>query len=123
MARAGAVIGKSFTDDVLVVNQTHFWAERGLIHCEGPKGYQSLSVRKFLRHIQGLCAMLGNSSARTDHVRDAALRAEYVAIIERATELARRAQIQGTPDDPSACRDLVRRRPTTLCMSGDSSIM
>lgn len=123
MGRRKSIVGKTYTEGALVINQTHFWAERGLIHCDGPRGYQVMTVRQFLRHANGLCDMLGNSSARTDHVRDAALRAEYLEITERAHALAARAQEQGMPEDPSACRDLVRRRPTTVCMAGDSTYM
>lgn len=123
MARRKQIVGRSFDQDVLLVNRTRFWAERGLIHCDGPQGYQTLSVRQFLRHINGIVEMLGGSSARTDHVKDAALRAEYQDIVERSMGLARKAQEQGMPTDPSACRDYVRRRPTTVCMAGDASFM
>lgn len=119
--RQRLICSPAFDPNVLIVNRTRFWAERGLIHCDGPDGYQVLSVYSFLRHVQGICDMLGGSSPRSDHVRDAALRAQYQDIVDKSLLIARRAQEQGSPDDASACRDLVRRRPTTVCMGAGAT--
>ena len=114
------LFGETFDEHVLKVGDTRFWAERGLIHCDGPKGYKILTVYVFLKHVQGVCNMLGNTSARTDTVRDASLRREYLNITDAAHAIAQRAREQGTPDDPGACREYVRRRAKTICADNDS---
>ena len=118
--------GKHKIDDRRTVDrEVRYWAERGLIRVEDSldNSYEVLSVRQFLRHAQALSAMLGNSSAKKDAGPDTQLRAEFQRIIDRAVELARKAQIQGMPDDPSAARDLRRRRPVSVVVPGGRGVM
>lgn len=115
------------TDNVLVMRGRHrlpdgqevprevrFWAERGLIHVEDSldNSYQSLSVRQFLERVAALSDLLRNSRSSDATGPDAAYRSELLAVIEQAVQIARQAQLQGMPDDPSAVRDLLRRRPS-----------
>lgn len=111
------VFGKSFNENVLVVGRDRYWAERGLIHCDGPSGYNILSVTSFLRRLKAICGMVGNSSAKGDTPHDANLRAQYLNLVDTGMRIAEVARVQGTPDDPAACREYVRRRSKTLCMS------
>jgi hypothetical protein len=67
--------------------------------------------------------MIGNSSANRDAGADSAMRAEMQRIIDRSIELARKAQIQGMPDDPSAARDLRRRRPVSVVVPAGRAVM
>lgn len=130
--------GTTNDPDVLVIRGKHkldakrtvdrevrYWAERGLIRAEDSldNSYEVLSVRQFLRHAAALSAMLGNSSSKKDTGADPHLRAEFQRIIDRSIDLARKAQVQGMPDDPSACRDLRRRRPVSVVVPGGKAVM
>lgn len=117
------------TDGNLVCNfgRLKIWAERGLIHVEdkSDNSYEVFSVRTALRRLDGISDMLRNSrrhlkeiGAMTNQEFDRQMR-----MLEQMIEVCRRAQLQGMPDDPSARRDLVRRRPTTVVVPGLKSDM
>lgn len=118
--------GKHKIDDRRTVDrEVRYWAERGLIRVEDSldNSYEVLSVRQFLKHAKALSELLGNSSAQKDAGADAHLRAEFQRIIDRSVELARKAQIQGMPDDPSAARALRRSRPVSVVVPGGRGVM
>ncbi len=118
--------GKHKIDDRHTVDrEVRYWAERGLIRVEDSldNSYEVLSVRQFLRHAAALSAMIGNSSANRDAGADSAMRAEMQRIIDRSVEIAKKAQIQGMPDDPSAARDLRRRRPVSVVVPAGRAVM
>lgn len=105
--------------------ELRFWAERGLIHCEDSldNSYRSMSVRQFLHRVRGLNDMLNNTSSKRDKGFDVQLREELQRNVEKATELARIAQLQGMPEDASARRDLVRRAKKTVSVTDRRAIM
>jgi hypothetical protein len=43
--------------------------------------------------------------------------------IDKMEDLVQQAREQGSPDDASARRDLVRRRPVTVVVPGKNSVM
>lgn len=102
--------------------ETRFWPERGLIHCEDNiDGYSSFTVRAFLHRINALSEMLGRRSSNQDTGADNDMRIKIQRDVDRAVDLARIAQEQGMPFDPSAARDLALRRPKTLCMADSAN--
>lgn len=96
--------------------ELRFWAERGLVRCEDSRdnSYTVMSIKTFLHRVKGINDMLGNSREdrrglmHEDKVQD--LR----RFIDQALSVAKQAQEQGSPDDPSARRDAVRRLPATV---------
>jgi hypothetical protein len=118
--------GKHKIDDRRTVDRVvRYWAERGLIRVEDSldNSYEVLSVRKFLQHAAALSKMVGNSSSNKDSGADATMRTEMQRIIDRSVELARKAQIQGMPDDPSANRARRRGRPVSVVVPGGKAVM
>jgi hypothetical protein len=106
--------------------EVRFWAERGLIHCEDSfdNSYDSMSVRSFLQRVKAMNDMLARSASRSDAGFDVPLREEIQRNIEKATEIASQAQVQGMPQDASARRALVRGRPKTFYIgSSDKAIL
>lgn len=108
------------------------WAERGFIRIvdanpttDPSQRYTTVSVRSALHRIQGISDMIKNTR-RQKHSHD-----QYDSVklekdrrmVEEMTEICRLAQIQGTPDDPSAARALQRARPTTVVVSNPKAIM
>ncbi len=91
------------------------WAERGLIHMEDSRdnSYKVMAVRQALEHLNGINTMVGNS-IRTGHVRYADELALHQKFIQDCTDVIKKAQEQGSPDDPSAVRDVNRRRAKSL---------
>ena len=109
--------------DVVITKHLRLWAERGLIHIEDSRdnSYNVFSVRVILHRMRGISDMLGNSSDRQVHSEstlDRKWRQDQLNMLEGMTEVVRRAQRQGMPSDPTASRDLVRRRPKTVCVPG-----
>jgi len=94
---------------------TRFWAERGLIHCEDSKeGYCILSVAQFMTQVKALNDMLGKKSSTDDTGADADLRKLIQENVDTAVLIARKAQEQGMPSDPT-CRTNYRiMRKTTM---------
>jgi len=106
-------------EDVVRFGPLRFWAERGLVHVEDAtdNSYEVMSVRTFLSRARGLSDMIGNSTQREMHSEDRydqMERTRHLTFLEGAANLARKAQIQGMPSDPSARRELVRRRPKSV---------
>ncbi len=92
------------------------WAERGLVHMEDSKdnSYVVLPVRTALEHLGGINKMIGNSIHETHLYRDEV--EMHQKFIDQCVEVIRRAREQGTPDDPSAVRDLNARRAKSFVM-------
>lgn len=119
--------GKAVTgDEVVKFGKLRMWAERGLIHIEdGGNGghYQVVAVRVMLQRMRAIQDIITNSkpTGRQAHSEDQFDR-EWIAknqgMLEAMVEVVRRAQAQGMPSDPSAVRDLVRRRPKTVVVPG-----
>jgi len=102
--------------DVAHYEHLRFWAERGLIHMEDARdnSYKIFTVRTILHRIRALNDMLGNTRAgRQGFMHEDKVRT-IQDFIDRMTDLCKKAQEQGMPEDPSARRDLVRRRPKTV---------
>jgi len=120
---AGAhVLGSA---DVVRFGHLRMWAERGLIHIEDARdnSYKAVSVRTMLHRMRGIQDMLANSKPhlRQKHSHDQLDKAwvdDNQGMLEAMCEVVRKAQAQGMPSDPSACRDLARRRPTTILVPG-----
>lgn len=103
--------------DVVKFGPLRFWAERGLIHIEDARNnsYECICVRVALQRANAISEMLGNRrEAHTEDQFDQANRIRHQNMLDGLTELLYKAQVQGMPDDPSARRDLVRRRPKTV---------
>lgn len=124
----------TYGHDVLIIDgktkegirrTVRFWADRGLIHSEDSidNSYETLSVREFLRRALALSQMLGNSADTDGKGADADLKSYVQNIVDKAAAIAKKAQDQGMPDDASARRDLRRRQPVTVCVSGGNAIM
>jgi hypothetical protein len=98
-----------------------FWPENGLIHSEDLRtgDYRSFAVRTFLRRVEGLIEMLGNSTQRdmySEDQFDRHLREIHLRFFEGAQRIGRIAQEQGMPSDPSARADRKRRAKQTVVM-------
>jgi hypothetical protein len=109
-------------DDVVIFYHLRFWAERGLIHIEDERdnSYDIVAVRVALHRARALSEMLMNSrrEAHTHDQYDQNNKAYHQRFLERIADLVRKAQIQGMPSDPTARRDLVRRRPMSVVVPG-----
>lgn len=99
-----------------------FWAERGLIRCEdgADNSFTVVSVETMKKHVEAVNDMLSNS------VRNRVGIAEYAdevfahqTFVLEMTDLIRLAQEQGTPDDPTAVRDLARRAPKKVRITAE----
>lgn len=113
-------------------NVCHFgpleiWAERGLLHIVDNRdnGYKCVSVRDELLRMDSINEMIANSREymKREGVMDAVEFERQRRMLFEMIEICRTAQIQGMPDDPSACRDLARRRPKTVCVTSGKAIM
>jgi len=91
------------------------WPERGLVHIEDTRdhSYTSVSVRTMLERLQGMSDMLRNSrqAMRDAGVMDFHHYDQHLRQLEQLVEVCRVAQQQGTPDDPQARQEHLRRRP------------
>src|SRR5271166_5592624 len=102
----------SMEHDLARLGPLRFWAERGLIHVEDARdnSYDSMSVRSALDRIRAINDMLGNRREKhSEDQYDQTKRAELMAFVEKMVDIIRKAREQGTPDDPAACREYVRR--------------
>lgn len=112
--------------DVVQFGTLRFWAERGLIHIEdsADNSYNTVSVRTILTRAKAISDMLGNSTQREQYSED-----QYDSVVRKLNQdmldsivvLARKARIQGTPDDPAAVRDLQRRAKRSVIVPSNSS--
>jgi hypothetical protein len=108
--------------EVVKFGNLRMWAERGLVHIEdGGNGgdYKVVGVRVMLQRMRAIQDIIANSkpTQRQAHSHDQFDRKwleENQGMLEAMVEVVKRAQVQGMPSDPSAVRDLVRRRPKTV---------
>jgi len=115
-----------YDGDVVRFGRLRLWAERGLVHVEDERdgSYNSFSVRTMLERMRAIRDLVANSRAlfrrqpHTEDQFDSKWLRDNEAMLEAMTEVVRRAQEQGMPSDPSARRDLLRRRPRTFVLSG-----
>ena len=103
-------------DHVVKIGYCRFWAERGLIHVEDERAnsYKVIPIRDMLFRIKAVSDMVKRSRQNRADYWDELLQNQRV--VDAMIELCKRAQEQGSPDDASARRDLVRRRPKTVLM-------
>ena len=102
------------------------WAERGLVRLEDTRtgAYKVESVRTMLQRMRALSDMIGNSKRHRNPADPlAALMQEHVGMLESMVEVCRRAQEQGTPDDPTCRTDLALRRPCTVVVPAGGAIL
>lgn len=111
--------------DLVIFGNLRMWAERGMIHVEDGKdnSYKSLSVRQMLLRMKAIQDMLKNSrqSSRQKHSKDTFDNKYYEEnqqMLLAMSDVVRKAQIQGQPEDASARRDLVRRRRKVVVVPG-----
>jgi len=103
------------------IGRVRFWAERGLIHWEDAKdnSYGTQTVASFLHKINAFSEMMGNSLRKSkdrEWLGDDNLAQQIRNFIDDGAAIAKQAQVQGMPSDPSAVRDLARRRPASVVM-------
>jgi hypothetical protein len=107
-------------DNVSNFGRLKMWAERGLIHIEDMTtgGYQSESVASVLRRMKGISDMLANSrhTLKTSGFMYSDEFEAHQKMLEEMTAVCQQAQQQGMPCDASARRELVRRRPKSVCI-------
>lgn len=107
---------------VVIYGPLRIWAERGLIRIEDARdnSYETLDVRECLLRLNGLNEMIGRSKrgghgSRTNSFTKYADEIQNVQeMIDQVTDLCWKAREQGMPTDPSAIRDLNRRKPTSV---------
>lgn len=96
------------------------WAERGLIHVEDSRdaSYSTVSVHTALERMGALSDMIQNSreKMRRTGFMPTAEHDRIVRMLEEMIDVVRLARHQGTPDNPQARRELVRRRPKSVLM-------
>ena len=99
------------------------WAERGLINIEDGRdnSYRTVAVRDFLDRVRAINEMLGKT---TDKGIEAlhATREYYQRLVERYVDVCRKAQEQGSPDDPSARRAAQRARARSIAVPRSYSL-
>lgn len=108
--------------DVVIYGPLRLWAERGLVHIEDGRdnSYESISVQDTLLRINALSEMIGNSQAggRGSKTNSFTKYADEIKdlqdAIDRIIDVCQKAREQGMPDDPSARRDLARRRAKSV---------
>lgn len=112
--------------EVVKFGNLRMWAERGLVHIEdGGNGgdYKVVGVRVMLQRMRAIQDIIANSkpTQRQAHSHDQFDRKwleDNQGMLEAMVEVVKRAQQQGMPSDPTAVRDLVRRRPKTVVVPG-----
>jgi hypothetical protein len=103
------------------------WPERGLIHIEDERdnSYEVVSVRTALLRMEALSGMISNSreAMRRKKSMDPAEHDRIQRMLEAMIDVTSVAKEQGMPEDASARRDLVRRRPKSVLMPSARSSM
>lgn len=96
------------------------WAERGMIRIEDAKdnSFRTISVREALNRVKALSDIVKNSTAVDDYFDEVAAQQSLVEDLVRVIKVA---QEQGSPDDPSAVRDLKRRQKTQMVVPSMST--
>jgi len=97
------------------------WAEDGLVKIEDSRdnSYEALSVKEALLRVQAINDMIGNSSEEGEYASEIARLQKFV---EQMVELIKRAKEQGMPSDPSARRERIRRRPSSIVVPGSAGM-
>lgn len=123
--RARRFVGLQDGGRVAKLNNTLFWAERGLIRAEDEKTgkYEIISVRSFLRRAEALSQMTLNSPVNRDSGPDRHMREIIQDYLGDVMLIVKQAQEQGMPTDASARRDLVRRRVRTVWMGNSGKLV
>lgn len=87
----------------------YLWAERGLVHWEyaATNGFGTMTWQDAARRVQALSEMVIKSSEDRKWAKE---RYELQRIICDMESVIRQAKEQGSPDNPDAVRDHVRRR-------------
>ncbi len=99
----------SVVQGVVKTKDCRFWAENGMIRVEDARdnSYKSLTCRQALLHLAGLNDMLRASRRDTDYYDEIMAMRTFV---EEMEGVIKKAQVQGSPDDPTAVRDKANRR-------------
>lgn len=107
----------------LKIGKTTFFAENGMIKSvEDDGNYTVIPVRKWLHRAKAINDMLQPHAGRSDTKIEEDLRKKYADIVDQAVVLARTAQEQGMPDDPSMVADRTRRQARKFAVSGGQSV-
>lgn len=103
----------------LKIGKTTFFAENGMIKAvEDDGNYTVIPVRKWLHRAQAINDMLAPHAGRSDTKIEQDLKKKYSDIVDQAVVLAKMAQEQGMPDDPSMVADRTRRQSRKFSVSG-----
>lgn len=112
--------------DVVLFGTLRIWAENGYVCIEDSKciggkegGFTQLLPRKALLHLKGICDMLGRSTDK-DVVKYSDEWDRHMRFVEQVQDVIRKAQEQGSHDDPSMVKDRVRRRKTSVSVPSSS---
>lgn len=107
----------------LKIGKTTFFAENGMIKSiEDDGNYTVIPVRKWLHRAKAINDMLQPHAGRSDTKIEEDLRKKYADIVDNAVVLAKIAQEQGMPDDPSMVADRTRRQARKFAVSGGQSV-
>jgi hypothetical protein len=113
--------------DMAKSDQYRWWAERGLIHWEHKDtgDYGTVSIKEALIRLRGLNDMVTNSLAESHEAGSKFLYRDEIEkmqkFIDEMLQLCKKAKAQGAPDDPSAVRDMKRRRRKVVSVAGPRS--
>jgi len=110
MDMSGVPIISGQTGVIFGIDGCRWWAENGLICYETIENvYGTQSVKQTLERLQGINDLVGDRQFdKGFHTRDEVKATQR--FITQMLDLCRQAQVQGSPDDPSAVRDKKRRR-------------
>lgn len=107
----------------LKIGKTTFFAENGMIKSiEDDGNYTVIPVRKWLHRAKAINDMLQPHAGRSDTKIEEDLRKKYADIVDQAVVLAKIAQEQGMPDDPSMVADRTRRQARKFAVSGGQTV-
>lgn len=98
---------------VIELGPLRIWPERGLVCVEDGRDntFEQLSVRDALLRVKAINDSLQRAKMLNMKEPD---RKRNQAFVEAMITVIKRAREQGSPDDPSAVRDLTRRLPTSV---------
>lgn len=96
------------------------WAERGLVRVEDSRdnSFTTLTVKQTAERAKGLSDMIRNSTSTNNYFNYQQV-VELQRLLEGYVDIMRQAQEQGMPDDPTAVRDLSRRRSAKVSMTAN----
>ena len=88
---------------VVKYQNLRIWAERGLIRIEDARdnSYETLTVREAILRVKGFNDMIGNSAEDRRNPAFWDMREKLQRLVEEMSEVIRKAQMQGMPDDPT----------------------